>query len=57
MSPPSFGKNGGVDSFLEGYCCLLEVTAVFAYFEAGAGLVGAWEFRVAYDAGLGIILV
>ena len=56
MSPPSFGKNGGGDSFLEG-CFLFEVLAVFAGLEAGAGLVGAGELCVAYDAGLGVVLV
>ena len=56
-SPPPFGKNGGGDSFLEVYCCLLEVLAVFAHIEAGARLMGAGEFCVAYDAGLGVVLV
>ena len=41
---------------LEG-CGLAEILAVLADIEAGAGLVGAGEFRVTYDAGLWIIAV
>ena len=56
MSPPPFGKNGGGDSFLEG-CTLLEVLAVFTHIEAGTGLVGAWEFLVAYNTSLRVVAV
>lgn len=41
---------------LEG-CALLEVLTILTDIEAGAGLVGAGELRVAYDVGLRVILV
>ena len=49
-SPPT----GGDELCLEG-CGLLEILAVFADVEAGAGLVGAGELLVAYDAGLRVV--